>query len=1067
MKRLCVVLLLLALHLLVLAQSGTVTGTVTDESGTPVAGAAVYWQGQTGISAVTNFKGEYSIKSVPGGTLVFSCMGYKDELVNPGGQAVTDVTMRSDILFLDEAVAIGYGTQQRQDLTGAIASVRADELRKSSDLNVLGALQGKVAGLNIVSQSGEPGAGYSINIRGNNSINASTAPLVVVDGVQMDINAGETASSAFSLSGSDPLAFLNPVDIQSIEVLKDASATAIYGSRGAGGVILVTTKSGTGNAGKTAVTFDASFNITETARDLDMLDGQEWIDYRFARGDNEWWYYGKDTDGDGVPDTPKTLADYGRNAVNWRDVMFRKAFSQQYNVSVRANSGEHTRFLSSLGWLDQQGLIVNNGYTKLTAKVKIDHDINDSVKMGVNANYARTKSTGAATSSGGSFTGYGLTQLIYLEKPIERFEDPADPASIYTAFTSLYDCISSESSRTGVSDRLIGNAYLDWKILPSLTLRTYASGSVSYSSNNEFYSSDTRWGHSTNGLAQYSTAKSTAMTANATLTWKPELRGRHHLTAMGGAEVSDYMYESYLQQAQNFEDPSLRDMALAKGTLLNPVQVKNTNGRMSAFGRLDYNWDWRYYLTFNMRSDGSSRFSAGSRVGWFPSVSAAWRISNEPWMRSLKSRAIDNLKLRISAGASGNDRISNYANLSTLDKIYYSDGNGSALLGMAEWTSGNSRLKWETTWQYDAGIDVTLWKGRVDMVFDTYYKDTRDMLFMATIPSQTGFTSQWQNIGNVSNRGIELSLNTVNVKDGDFIWESSLTFARNRNKILSLGDGVDMMANNISKGSFKEEPTRLMVGQPIGIIYGYVWDGNYQLEDFDIYWRSTDIPADSRIVTSANYNDFDFVLKDGVTKINGVDPRPGDRKLKDLNGDGIVKASDDKTVIGKCDPDFTWGIANTFTWRNWTLHVFFDGVYGRDILNETKNNVTSGAITNYNNITRDAFRNAWTPENGSNKHARLTNQINCQQALSSYYVENGSFIKLRTLSLSCNFPSGLCRALHLGGLKATVSSSNVYTWTKYSGLDPDFSSSNSTFSGIDRLAYPNGRTYTLGVVANF
>ena len=1067
MKRLFTIVLLVLLSLRALAQGGTISGKVVDSSGNPVIGAAVFYEGMSQINTTTNFQGVYTIKTMTGKNLVFSCIGLKNKVVKVQGQGKIDVTMETDNMFLEDAVVIGYGEQQRQDLTGAVASVKADQLRKSADIDVLGSLRGMVAGLNISSHSGEPGAGYSINIRGNNSVNASSEPLIVIDGMQMDFNSGESAYSSMSISGSDPLSFLNPVDIQSIEVLKDASATAIYGSRGASGVILITTKSGAENAGKTMVTFDARFDVTTQARKLDMLDGQEWINYRFERGNTDWEYFGKDLNGDDIPDVPKTLADYERKAVDWRDVMLRNAFSQQYNLSVRTSVGKGTKMLASIGWLDQQGLIVNNGYNKFTAKVKLDHEINTKVKFGVNANYARTKTTGAATSTGGSFSSYGMTQMIYLEKPVERFYDPSDDSSTYTAFTSIYDCISDESSRTGISDRLMGNAYFDWKIIPDLTFRAYASGSVTSATNNEFYSSKTRWGRSNNGVATSFSSNSYGLTANATLTYKHSWKKKHHFDVMAGFEIGDNGFRSYSQQAVDFEEDALRDMALAMGTIKNPSQTRNSNARMSGFGRANYNFSWRYYVTLNFRADASSKFAPGSRVGYFPSISAAWRISNEPWMKTVKSSWLDNLKIRLSAGASGNDRISNYAYMSYMDQIYSSTASGSQLFGMAEMSYGNKNLKWETTYQYNLGLDVTLFKGRVDLVADVYYKDTRDMLFLATLPSQIGFTTQWQNIGNVSNKGVELTLNTVNVRRGDFSWNTSLTFSLNRNRIDNLEDGVKSKPNNISKGAFPEEPTLLMVGQPIGVIYGYVWDGNYQLSDFDIYYKSTDIPVGAEFVNSQNYKDFDYVLKKGVTEINGVDPQPGDRKLKDLSGDNVINAADDKTIIGNCLPDFTYGIGNTFTWRGLSLYLFFDGVQGKDILNEFKYNTVSGEISNYNNITRDAYYNAWRPENGSNKHARLVNQNLCQSPLSSYFVEDGSFLKLRTVSLSYNLPQNICRPMRLDGLKVSFTVNNVYTWTKYSGLDPDISSSNPTFPGIDRMAYPTGRTWSIGLVANF
>lgn len=1050
---------------------GLISGKVTDDSGDAVIGATVYYEG-TDIRAVTDVDGKYSIKSVPDKTLVFSCFGLKDARVEPGNRTNIDVNMVSDALSLDDAVVIGYGSQQRQDLTGSVASVKADEIRKANQYDVLGSLQGRVAGLNITTQSGEPGSGYSIRIRGNNSINASTTPLIVVDGIQMDINPDEGATSSMSLGTADPLAFLNPVDIQSVEVLKDASATAIYGARGAGGVILITTKSGAENAGKTAVTLDVNFGLTTPSRGIEMLDAQDWLNYRFENAflhmdRRQRSYFGVDTDGDGIEDTAKDFHVFGRPEANWQKTMLRNAFSQQYNLSFRTSVGKGTKIIASVGYLNQQGMIVNNGYDKFTAKMKVDHEINRKLKVGANVNFSRSKSKGAATSSGGSFSGYGMTQLIFLEKPVDKFYDESDPNSNYLSLTSLYDCISEETSRTGVANKLMGNAYLEWKIIPDLTFKAFASGDLSYATNNEFFSERTRWGHFYNGVATVSSNSSTGVTANATFTYRHSWKKKHNFEALAGAELNDYGFTSYSQQAEDFEDDSLRDQVLAKGKLINPVQRHNSNARVSGFGRINYNYDWRYYVTANMRCDASSKFAKGSRVGFFPSVSVAWRISNEPWMLDIKHKWMDNFKIRLSAGSSGNDRIDNYAFMSTMDAVYYSDGTGKELMGMAAYSDGNPSLKWETTYQFDAGIDLTLFKGRVDFVFDAYDKETMDMLFLATVPSQSGYTNQWQNIGQVRNRGLEFTLNTVNIKRKEFSWSTSFTLDLNRNKVISLGEGVDMKPNNIAKGSFREEPTRLMVGQPIGIIWGYVWDGNYQLDDFDIYFRNTDISVDKSLVSTWNYNDFDYVLKDGVTKMGTVNVMPGDRKLKDLSGDGVIMEADDKTIIGKCDPDFTYGIGNTFTWRGLSLYLFFDGVYGKDILNEFKYNIVPGGTTSYNNITKDAYYNSWRPENGSNKHASIMNQNNTQSPLSSYFVEDGSFFRFKTLSISYSLPSSALRAIRMDGLKFSLSCNNVYTWTNYSGLDPDMSSRNASFPGIDRMGYPTGRTWSFGIIANF
>ena len=1067
-KTLKLLLALLIIPLSAFAQSTDVSGIVKDAGGEPIIGAVVYYEG-TSVMAVTDSKGYYSITGELGKDLTFSCFGFKNEIVTFLGQKTIDVVLKLDAVQLEDAVVIGYGTQQRQDLTGSISSVKADEIRKSGQNNIVGSLQGKVAGLNITSQSGEPGSGFTMNIRGANSINAASTPLVVIDGMQMDISGSEDASSSLSLSGSDPLAFINPSDILSVEVLKDASATAIYGSQGANGVILITTKSGTGSSDKTNITFDASVGVTTMANTIEMLDASEWLQYRFERGDyNGTDYYGYDSDGDGINDTAKTPQMYGKSPIDWRDEMLRTAVTQNYNLSLRTKVAKKTDLLIALGYLNQQGMILNNGYQKLTARVKADHNVNKKIKIGVNVNYARMQSDGAASSTGGSFHTHGLTQMIFLERPIDVV-GPDDGDDYTSTSTSLKDIVTDETFRKGVLQKVVGNAYLNYNIIKGLTLRLYASGNFSQASNLEFFTSKSRWGRAKGGVGSRNDVGTSGYTANATLTYKNNFKKAHAFEAMIGAELGGNMYDTFSIQGTNFPDESLGAYSIAKADQISaPVQVYNTNTRMSVFGRVNYNYKSRYYATMNLRADGSSKFSSGSRVGYFPSLSLAWRISNERFMRLASKNWLDNLKLRLSAGVSGNDRIPNYANLSTLDKVYYSQ-DGKQVLGIAPLSSGNPGLKWETTYQYDLGLDLTLFKSRVDFVFDVYYKDTRDMLFKATLPSQTGFSNQWQNIGRVENKGLEAALSTVNVKRGDFMWSTTLTFDMNRNRILDLGPGIEMMPNNVSKGIFKEEPTRLMLNQPIGIIWGYECAGNYQLEDFDITYTGTDIPVDPSLVTSANFNDFSYKLKEGVTSVNGVTVKPGDRKFKDLSGDNVIKEGEDKKVIGNSLPDFTYGLGNTFSWRGLDFYIFFQGVQGRDILNEFKARSTSGEgfSTYMYNVTKESFYKAWRPENGSNTYSRLRNSLNVQQPVSSFYVEDGSYLKLKTLSVAYNLPSAVCKAIRFTGLKLSFTVDNVWCWTGYSGLDPDISSSNATFQGVDRMGYPTGRTFTFGLVANF
>jgi len=1049
------------------SQSGNVSGTVTDTDGEPLLGAAVYWQG-TSTATMTDLDGNYKISFKKGGKLVISLIGMKDVVLTPAAPGVFDVTMEADNLLLEDAVVIGYGTQSRKDLTGSISSVSSDELKKTGSSNVMGALQGHVAGLSIVSQSGEPGAGTQIKIRGNNSINAGTTPLFVIDGMQMDLSSGEVATESTTGAGSfDPMSFLNPNDIQSIEVLKDASATAIYGSRGANGVIIITTKSGAGT-NKTMVNFDASVGISNVPKYISMLDKQEFMDYKFSRGDYGWQGYGVDTDGDGIADTPKDASGY--EGYDWQKTMYRTAVTQNYNLSVSAMAGNKTQILASVGYLNQQGLVINNDYVRYTGRLKVDHEINSKVKMGLNVNFGRNVSTGAVSSGGGTLGYNGLIQMIYLERPI-NFITENDRTEYPHGLKDLSTLVSDLTYRKMDYNRLAGNAYTQWDIIPGLTFMAQASGSWSGSTLWQYYNSESRWGASKTGYGTNKQVNSLSWNASATLTYKHQWASRHNFDAMVGGEMSMYHSDYMTVNAYNFTDESTGAFYLGKGGVTEmPQQDYSNSTRMSLFGRVNYNYDSKYYVTLNMRADGSSKFYAGNRVGYFPSASIAWRLSKENFM-SWSQGWLDDFKLRVSAGSSGNDRISTYAALATLNINYYA-ANGSEIMGMAPNTSANPKLKWETTYQYDAGFDLSLFKERLKVAFDVYYKDTRDMLYRSVVSAQGGYTEKWDNLGKVSNKGIELSVNTHNIDTRHFSWATDFTFDLSRNRVEDIG-GVDYTSVNIAAGQLSTDISRIMVGYPIGVGYGYVWDGNYQLDDFIITDKfGNEIP--SSVITSDNVNNFNYTLKPGIPSINSKSVKPGDRKYKDIwpvNPDGTVGdgeiTTEDRTVISDSNPDFTMGMGNTFHYRDFDFNFFLEAVVGRQIMNEFKLRSESGETggTEYNNLTKDAWYGHWTPENGSQTYPRLLNTTNTY--VSSYFVEDASYLRVKTISLGYNLNQKVCDKMHLSGLRVSLNVDNAWVFTRYSGLDPDVSYNNTLFPGLDRMAYPKARTYTLGLSVKF
>ncbi len=1035
-----------------------ITGKVTDSGMEPLIGAGVTYVG-TNVGTVTDLDGNYSIRRIAGGTLQFSSIGMKTEEVKVGDRTSIDVVLQKDDLLLEDAVVIGYGSLSRRDLTGSVSSVKSEELARTGSRNVVGALQGQVAGLSITSQSGEPGAGFNIKIRGNNSINAGTTPLFVIDGMQMDISSGEIATTSSTGTGTfDPMSFINPNDIESIEVLKDATATAIYGARGANGVIIITTKSGATGTDRTVVNFSASVGVSNVPKYIEMLDGQEYVNYRFSRKDYGYLDYGVDTDGDGINDTPKDASVYMYN--DWQKIMYRTAVTQDYNLSVNAIANRKTQLLFSFGYMNQDGLIRNNDFQRYTGRVKLDHAISDRVKVGVSVNYGRTVSDGAVSSGGGELGNSGLIQLIYLRRPIDYYTDSdTDNMGSY----SLLDCVTDETYRRTVYSRISGNAYVDWEIISGLTFRAQASGNTSSSKGMEFYTVNSMWGFSKNGYGRIKSVDTYGWNASATLTYKKSWNEAHNLNAMLGVEMSAYKNENLTVGAYDFADASTGVFDISKGGIQEaPQENVGMSTMMSMFGRLEYNYRQRYYASFNMRADGSSKFMPGSRVGYFPSVALAWRLSEEEFMENVTW--LDQFKLRASVGASGNDRISNYATMALMTTNYYAV-NGTELMGMAPSISANTKLKWETTYQYDLGLDISLFNNRIDLLADVYYKDTRDMLYRATLPAQTGFVEQWQNLGRVENKGVEISLSTHNINTRNFSWSTNITFDLSRNKVLDIG-GIEYTSVNIAHGQLANDISRIMVGQPIGIGYGYVADGNYQLDEFWAVDRNGRRFSAETIVTEGNYSNYKYELKEGTVSINSVTVQPGDRKYRDFDGDNEITTAD-KTVISNSNPDFMMGFGNTFSLYGFDLSFFFEGVFGRDIMNEFKLRSESGQSggTQFNNLTKAAWHGRWSVENPSDTYSGLLNQTNTW--VSSYYVEDGSFIRLKNISLGYTFDGPKLKKARISAIRLNFNADNVFVITGYSGMDPDVSSSNPLFTGFDRLSYPKARTFTFGVNLTF
>lgn len=1031
-----------------------VSGRVSDTEGNSLPGVSIKVKGSQ-KGTVSDAKGSFSLSiNSLNEMLVFSYIGFKPKEIPANSSSISDVKLEvEETRSLDQVVVIGYGVSKLGDVTGSISNIKGDVLTQTGANNVSEALQGRIAGLKVNNQSGEPGGSINMQIRGANSINASSSPLFVIDGLQIDVNGSEVATSSVGgYTSYNPLATLNPNDIESVDVLKDASATAIYGSRGANGVVIITTKSGKGQ--KSLINVNYQFGLSEATKRLDMLGPQDYVNFRHE-WDRSSLTWGVDLDNDGKADEPVNANNFEH--YNWQDLFLRKGQTQKFNFTAQGGNSA-TDFILGLGYNNQEGIITGNDYKQYSAQTKVNHKLSENIDVGMNMNYGRTSTDGAVSSGGGAGSYSGLIQSIYNEKPIGIFvAQENEGGSSYAPLTTMF----YDSYKNVTLDRVMGNAFLNLQIIPGLSLRVSGSGNTSSSKLQEFYGKETRWGSANNGRAEVANIQTTSYTQSNTLTYNKRVKNKY-LNALLGQEFNSYHIENSSIRAYSFEDESTGVFDMSKaGVVDKPKTNISDTKRLSFFGRVNYSINYKYNFTASMRADGSSNFGKGNRFAYFPSTAFAWRINNEKFMSSFKKQ-LSNLKLRMSYGITGNDRIPAYSALAKLGNSNYS-GNGIPIFGMAPSSSPNPNLKWESTAQFDIGLDVGLFNERISMTADVYKKTTRDLLLNTPIPSQTGFSSQYQNIGKIQNKGIEITINSVNIKKDNFSWSSSLNFDRNLNKVLSLGDS-EFLPVVIGNG-FLTDVSRVIVGSPIGTGYGYVADGNYQFSDFTIT-NSAGQVVDPSIITDRNFDNYTYKLNPGVVSVAAVSVKPGDRKYKDLDDNGVVNA-EDRRIISDSNPDFNIGLANNFKYKQFDLSLFFEGVFGREIMNAFINNSEAGlkgAAPAYN-ITKEYFDNRWTATNPSNTYSRLKNNTN--DFVSSYYVEDGSFVRFKNLSLGYTLNSTIAKKLHTKSIRLNFTIDNLYVWTKYSGLDPDIRSASALMPGYDRLSYPRARNYFFGLNVGF
>lgn len=1044
LKRVGFLLLTLCFFTLTFAQI-SISGKVVDESNEPVIGANVMLKGEKS-GTITDVNGSFKI-SVPkqSSVLVISFIGYATKEVTIGTKKTLNIVLKEDGVVLDEVVAVGYATVKKSDLTGSVAKVDMDGLTKSQVLSFDQALGGRVAGVQVVTSDGQPGAEANIVIRGSNTISESSdgTPLYVIDG--------------FATEDANPAA-LNPNDIESIDVLKDASATAIYGARGANGVIIITTKRGVESVPR--VTYDGYVTYQAKPKFMNLLMGQDFVSLQQEIKGSESMaktYYRYDE----ALGRNRILEDYANiPSTDWQNEVFRSAPMTSHHVSLTGGT-KNTKYSSSISYYNQQGIIINSSYESLKARMTLDQQISKKVKAGVTFNFANNVSLGSAPSQGGGgSTQYFLYQVLAY-RPVfysnsEEDEDKLIQENVnypYNPVKTIENMYSKIRSR-----QLSMNAYLNWEIAKNLTFRATFAYNWRVDRNEAYNNAETYWGDpkysAKHSNGNFSYKEWDGWSNEYTLTYRKKFRG-HSITALLGGSLNSRTTSTLGASASMVPWDALGFWGVSNGTPDRLTSMNFDDKMASYFARFNYDWKSRYLLTATVRADGTSRFPY-HKWGYFPSGSFGWRISEEAFMEPVR-KWLSNLKLRVGWGATGN--CNTYRNYPS-QLLYSGDQNyafNNSIDNPAIYISQmpNKNMKWETTYQANLGIDFGLFNNRISGTVDIYEKETKDLLLNAEVPLSIGFDRIQQNIGSIRNRGLEISFNTVNLPGGKerLKWTTDFNISFNKSKIISLSGDQDFLVTGIQYPTINNLYIA-RVGHPVSEMYGYVYDGVYQYEDFNEISPGV------------------FVLKEGIAnntqERNNI--RPGDMKLRDINGDGKV-TPEDQTVIGHGLPVHIGGFTNNFEYKGFDLSLFIQWSYGNDVINYNRAKLEDLNGQDLNKLA--SVKNHWTPRvdngDGTYTEGNYTNYLcavnrTLSNVNTSRVVEDASFLRLKNIQLGYNFPVKLIKRLRLASLRLYVSGQNLWTWTKYTGYDPEVSTRNSALTrGFDYSSYPKTTSYTFGI----
>lgn len=1026
-----------------------VRGTVIDQAGETVPGANIQIKGGA-QGTITDLDGKFSL-SAPNkkSVIVVSFIGYATQELPVDVSKPMSIVLKDDAKALDEVIIVGYQEVRRKDLTGAVAKVDMEGLLKTPSSSFDQTLGGRIAGVNVSSGEGTPGGTMNIVIRGNNSLTQDNSPLYVVDGFPVEDPA--VAST------------LNPSDIESVEVLKDASATAIYGARGANGVVIISTKKG--KVGKPQLKYDGSFGVQQVTNTIPMMDA-----YEFVKLQNEMYpadakknylqnYEGKQWTLNDYRDIPQ---------YDWQDEIFRTAWQQSHNVSLMGGT-EGVRYNASASYFDQDGIIQASNYKRFQTRMNTIVR-RGKLNMSITANYSRAIQTGSSTSL---YASSGMNNLFYSvwgyrpvtepDVPLGTLKDNALDASIESTNDYRFNPIMSLNNeyRKNYTNNLQLNGFVEYEFMKGLKLKVSGGYTYDARSNDTFNNSKTRYG------SPISTDKVNAQVVRQQrLTWLNEnilsyqtyIKKNHSIRSLVGVTLQNSDYEYYAFKTTNIPNESLGMAGMSDGIPGATSSETSSWSMMSYLARVDYNYKSRYYATASFRSDGSSKFSQKNRYGFFPSGSLAWSFGEEGFMERYKS-ILSSGKLRASWGLTGNNRVGEYESYAILRMLkatsnnipsgVYPFDNNLTGVGMVPVSLANKDLKWETTEQWNVGLDLGFLEERIGINMDWYMKTTRDLLLDAALPQSTGYFSAMKNIGKVRNSGVEFTLNTVNINTKGFRWGTNFNIAFNKNKVLELAENqTSLLTSAYFDQAYNSQSTYIAKkGYSMGMMYGYLYEGTYKYDDF---YKSGDT----------------YVLRSGVPYFSSENnTQPGMPKYKDLNGDGVINTND-CTMIGRGLPIHTGGFTNDFSYKGFDLTIFFQWSYGNDVLNA--NRLFFENANGSKNLNQFAsYANRWTPDNPAS-NIPVAKNSSSNKVVSSRVIEDGSFLRLKTLSVGYTLPKKRIAKWGISSARVYVAGDNLWTVSGYSGYDPEVSIRNSALTpGLDYSAYPRAYAINFGVNLGF